>query len=139
MTRRGRIARAAAAAALLVGVTLGTLWGQDDHFPFGPFRMYSTTTSDRVTVLVFDAVTTSGRHVRLPSSHFGLRPAEVHGQIARFADREELLGHLVAAYERLNPGAEPIESLSLSYGVHILDAGRPVAYELQALGRWTRP
>ena len=42
LSRAGRTTRTAAFAVGLALLLAGTAWGQDDHFPFGPFRMYST-------------------------------------------------------------------------------------------------
>ena len=41
ISARGRAVRLA--ATLIAGVLLlaGTVWGSDDHFPFGPFLMYA--------------------------------------------------------------------------------------------------
>ena len=43
MTTRGRAVRLGATALGLVLLVVGTFWGSDDDFPFGPFRMYSTS------------------------------------------------------------------------------------------------
>ncbi len=123
----------------VVALIAGTVGGQDDHFPFGPFRMYSTTTTDRVTVLIFEGVTSENDRKVLPSSAFGLRPAEMHGQIARFESRlETLLALLARSYATRHPDEPPLESLELAYGVHLLDEGRPVAYREQPLAEWQR-
>jgi hypothetical protein len=42
LTTTGRRVRLLATVAGLVLLLAGTFWGQDDDFPFGPFRMYST-------------------------------------------------------------------------------------------------
>ena len=42
LSTRGRAVRVAATAVAALLLLLGTVWGQDDDFPFGPFRMYST-------------------------------------------------------------------------------------------------
>ncbi|MDQ3645595.1 MAG: hypothetical protein M3345_01515 [Actinomycetota bacterium] len=125
-------ATATAAAVLLVG----TLWGQDDHFPFGPFRMYSTTTTDEVVVLRFEAVASDGRELDIRSRDFGLRRAEVAGQIAAFPDDDDLLPHLVQAYENLDPNRPPLSELRLVKGIHRLEGGRPVGYREFTLATW---
>ncbi len=40
----GRAVRTVATLAVAVLLTAGTVWGNDDEFPFGPFRMFSTST-----------------------------------------------------------------------------------------------
>ena len=42
----GRQVRLVMTALVLVALLAGTVFGDDVHFPFGPFRMYSTT--DRI-------------------------------------------------------------------------------------------
>src|SRR6201999_1644697 len=42
MSRRGVVTRLLAVVVGLALVIAGTVHGQDDDFPFGPFRMYST-------------------------------------------------------------------------------------------------
>ncbi|MFN2526092.1 MAG: hypothetical protein ABR505_07490 [Actinomycetota bacterium] len=138
LTRGQKMRRAIATLGGVLSLVLGTAVGLDDHFPWGPFRMYSTTTTDRVTVLLFEGVTTDGREVSLASSAFGLRPAEMHGQIAQFEpDLEELLARLVASYASRHPTEEPLARLELSYGVHVLEEGRSVDYREQVLAAWT--
>lgn len=139
MKRGQQVRRRIATWAGLLALVLGTIFGQDDHFPFGPFRMYSTTTTERVTVLIFQGVGDDGSRRAIPASAFGLRPAEIHGQIARFRDRlPDLLGILVRSYASRHPNEPPLRRLELAYGVHLLDDGRPVAYEEQPLAVWSR-
>lgn len=139
MSGRGRTWRVCASAAVAAALVAGSAWGQDDHFPFGPFRMYSTTTRDEVTVLRFYAVDAEGIARQLRSQDFGLRPAEIHGQIARFDDRAVLLAHLADAYGRQNPQAPPLQELTLAYGIHRLDDdGRPVSFDEETLATWQR-
>lgn len=130
-----------AGTALVVSLLLaGTVWGQDDHFPFGPFRMYSTRNEPNgpVSKIIFRATTTSGDRLRLRSSSFGLRPAEVDGQIRRFRQGPGLVVHLVTAYERLNPDAPPLQEFEIVYGIHELENGRPTEYRETVIAAWTR-
>ena len=63
----GRRLRGGATAAVLVLTLLGTAYGDDDHFPVGPFRMFSTKTSrdGAVKVSLIRGVTVDGAEVRL--------------------------------------------------------------------------
>ena len=101
-----RLAATVVAAGLLLA---GTLWGGDDHFPFGPFRMYATAadpdTPARDTRV--EAVDDRGRVVLLTPANTGIRRAEVEGQLARFQQRPELLAPVLDAYLRRNPDARP--------------------------------
>src|SRR5215207_7347050 len=109
--------RVAATAIGLVLIIAGTAWGQDDHFPFGPFRMYSTSNSPDgpVTVLRIDSYTESDgwRRASLTPASVGMNPAEVEGQLPRFVGRPELLGKLAATHARLQPQDDPWTAMRL--------------------------
>lgn len=121
---RVRVAGTALISALLI---LGTLFGQDDAFPFGPFRMYSTT--DQLNAPVRDtrveATDTTGRIFLLTERNTGFRRAEVEGQLTRFQQEPALLQHLAAAHARRNPGAPAITHISIVIRWHELANGRP--------------
>ncbi len=137
----GRRLRAAATAAVL-GLTLaGTAVGQDDHFPLGPFRMFSTKTptSGIVKVSVVRGVTLDGRDVRLPMGSFGLRRAEFEGQLDRFATDPSLLGLLVAARERSAPESPRLREVTLFKARWQLENGRRVGYVEEPVAIWRRP
>lgn len=109
MTTRGRLARVAAtllAAGLLLA---GTLWGGDDHFPFGPFKMYSSAVDPDAPTgdTRVEAVDGTGAVVRLTPDNTGIRRAEFEGQLGRFREQPELLVTVVDAYLRRNPAAPP--------------------------------
>ena len=140
LTGRGRIVRMSAtlmAAALLLA---GAVWGDDDHFPFGPFRMYSTANkpSGTVKVVRFEGVTEQGKTITISTASFGLRPAEVDGQRARFRADPGLLRHLVTAYEKFNPDEPLLVELRLLSGEHQLRNWRPVSYREETLAEWRR-
>ncbi|WP_084516707.1 hypothetical protein [Microtetraspora niveoalba] len=105
--RAVRLVAAALCAALLV---VGTFWGDDDAFPFGPFRMYSTSTppNGNIHVMVLKARMPDGswREVPLESVVVGVNRAEVEGRIPSFQAQPELVGRLVEAHDKLRP-AEP--------------------------------
>jgi hypothetical protein len=126
--------------AVLIALLLGTWRGQDDHFPFGPFRMYSTTNdpSGRITKINFVGITEEGREITIRSGRFGMRPAEVDGQIPRIRQSPALVAHLVEAYERFNPDAPRLREFHIVYGIHRLIDRVPVAYEEQVIARWQR-
>ena len=138
MTTTARRVRSIATFAVAVALLAGTIWGEDDHFPFGPFRMYSTTTTREVTVIRFRGIAEDGTRLELRSQSFGLRPAEMQGQIARFSDVDALVAHLVEAYDNLSPEGPRLRELRLVFGRHRLSGGRPVAYAEETLGVWRR-
>ena len=107
LSRAGRVARLAAALAVLALVLAGTVWGDDDAFPFGPFRMYSTRADPNAPVISTRVVglTASGEEVRLSGGQVGLRRAEFEGQLPRIMTNPELLGLLAASYAQKHPDA----------------------------------
>jgi hypothetical protein len=102
-----RIARLVAAVAVLAVVLAGTVWGDDDAFPFGPFRMYSTRADPNAPVISTRVVglTAAGEEIRLSGGQVGLRRAEFEGQLPRIEANPELLGLLADSYAEKNPGA----------------------------------
>ncbi len=140
LSSRGRAARAVATLVVAAATVAGSAWGQDDHFPFGPFRMYSTTNdlNGTVTTIRFQARNEAGELVEPRAQDFGLRPAEVNGQVARLRADPELMGHLASVYERIHPDRPPLVEIELRYGLHQLENGRPVAYSEQEVATWVR-
>jgi hypothetical protein len=118
-----------AAAAIVFSVLLaGTAWGSDDHFPFGPFRMYATRQrlDGATTWYGLEGVTDDGRTMFLPGSTYGLRRAELEGQLPRFLAEPSLLGELAASYARRHPHAPPVVEIKLVKHRQQLAGGRPV-------------
>ena len=132
--------RMAATAVVLALVVLGSVVGDDDNWPFGPFRMYSTTTRSggTVTLPFFEAVTEGGRTVELTTDDVGLRRAEVLGQMDRLRADPELLGDLATAHARLHPDAPRLRELRLMTGVHRLKQGRSVSFDEEVVASWRR-
>ena len=83
-------------AVALVAVLGGTLWGQDDDFPVGPFRMYATAAKPPGAVGVAEliGVRADGTRVLLQAHDVGLRRAELEGQLPRFRNDPRLLSSL---------------------------------------------
>jgi len=88
--------RLAIGAVALVAVLVGTVHGQDDDFPVGPFRMYATAAKPTGTVRVAEliGVRSDGTRVVLQAHDVGLRRAELEGQLPRFRKDPELLAAL---------------------------------------------
>jgi hypothetical protein len=131
------------AAVVVVVLLLGTFWGQDDHFPFGPFRMYSTRNSleGRVNASKLELEFADGDVVLLGISPgtVGLRRAEVEGQRDRFMARPRLLSHLAETYETLHPETPPVVAVRLFDVVIKLEGGRPTGTPVEVtLATWER-
>jgi hypothetical protein len=88
--------RLAVAAIVTALVLAGTVWGQDDDFPAGPFRMYATAAKATGTVRTAElwGVRADGTRRQLQASDVGLRRAELEGQLPRFRKDPSLLGAL---------------------------------------------
>ena len=127
-------------AVLLI---IGTFWGQDDHFPFGPFRMYSTRNSleGRVNAARLELGFANGDVVDTGISPrtVGLRRAEVEGQQDRFEARPQLLRHLADTYERLHPDEPQVVAVRMFDVVVRLRGGRPSGEPVEeTLATWER-
>ncbi|WP_091098344.1 hypothetical protein [Micromonospora citrea] len=132
LTRRGRAVRLAATALGLAVLLAGTVWGTDDHFPFGPFRMYSTSNppSHPAPDTRVEGVDSTGAVVDLGESATGIRRAEIEGQQDRYAADPELLTEVADAYAERHPGAAALVEVRIVIRWHGIRDGRPT-------GRWT--
>src|SRR4051812_15871038 len=116
-----------AVTVAVVGLLLyGTLWGQDDLFPFGPFRMYST--ADKLDSPVadtrFEGVLADGTVVVLNDQNTGIRRAEIEGQLPAIRQHPELLRSVDEAYLRRNPGAAKPAQIRVIVRWHQLRGGK---------------
>jgi hypothetical protein len=132
--------RGVATVLVLVALLAGTAWGEDDHFPFGPFRMFSRTTKStgRVTASRIEAVTADGTIVTIGHDRFGLRRAEVEGQLPRFRRDPALLRHLADAYDEFNPDGVELVELRVVNDISRLTDGRVTSRETRVVATWAR-
>lgn len=81
-------------------IVYGSLWGTDDDFPFGPMKMYSTSTkpTGRVGLTAVYGTTADGTEVKITAGDLGMRGAELEGQLPRLREHPELLGALAETY-----------------------------------------
>ncbi len=105
LSRRSRVSRLVAAAAVLALLTTGTLVGQDHDFPFGPFRMYATRDDPNGTVIqaVVLARTAGGRTVDVTDTSGAPRRAELEGRLSTFELNPSLFNALGPAYVHAAP------------------------------------
>jgi hypothetical protein len=127
LTGRGRAVRIAVTLVCGALVLAGTLVGQDDAFPFGPFRMYSTTDdiSAPVASTRLEAIDTAGTRFRLSDGMTGMRRAEIEGQLRRFRADPALMGALAEAYDARNPTRPALARIEIVIRHFDLDAGKP--------------
>ncbi|MDQ4065025.1 MAG: hypothetical protein M3161_03150 [Actinomycetota bacterium] len=117
---------------------LGTWRGDDDNFPFGPFRMYSTAQrlDGEVRSLQLWALDDDGQWRNVLTEDFGLRRADLEGQIGRQAvPPRVVLRHLAATYRRLH-GEFPFRALQLRLRIYELRGGQPASERLEVIGVW---
>jgi hypothetical protein len=122
-----RLRRLVATSIALALLLAGTVWGDDDAFPFGPFRMYSTRNDPNASVISTRAVglTAAGEEVRLSAGQVGLRRAEVEGQIERILKHPELLGLLADSFADAHPSAPDLVSVQVIQRRYELADGEP--------------
>jgi hypothetical protein len=142
LSAAGRRTRVAVTLVLAVLTLAGTFVGQDDDFPFGPFRMYSTRDDPDGTVVStrVEAVSPDGRVLVVDERSTGLKRAEVEGQVARFRADPELLGALARAHQRLQPDQPPYVEVRVVERVFTLRDSRPTGEATErVVVRWQRP
>ncbi len=127
VTTRGKVVRLAVTAVVGGLLLTGTLVGQDDSFPFGPFRMYSTTDSLDAPVRStrMEAVDSTGRRFALRGGHVGLRRAEIEGQLKRFQRDPDVLAGIAQAYRNRHPDGPAITRIEIITRHLELADGRP--------------
>ena len=125
-----RLRRLLATAVVLALLLVGTVWGDDDSFPFGPFRMYSTRNDPNAPVISTRAValTAAGEEVRLSGGQVGLRRAEFEGQIDRIREHPEILGLLADSFAETHPAAPHMVSVRVVQRRYELADGKPTGH-----------
>jgi hypothetical protein len=138
---RGMHARLVAAIGVALLLVVGTFWGDDDNFPFGPFRMYSTKQGldGEVRATEVMGLTESGAWVGIPFDHFGLRRADIEGQLGKLAEPpEEVLESMAIAYERFDRGDEDMVAFRLLERTFDVEDGVPAGEEVEIVATWRR-
>ncbi|MCW2571060.1 MAG: hypothetical protein JWO88_1118 [Frankiales bacterium] len=141
LTAAGRRWRLAITVVVLALLLAGTLVGQDDAFPFGPFRMYATRDAPNGLVLStrVEAVDATGRVLVVPDSATGLRRAEIEGQVARFRADPALLGEISRAHSRLHPSQPAYDEVRVVERRYRLEDSRPTGEQTdQVVAQWHR-
>jgi hypothetical protein len=142
LTRRGRAVRLVATAVTGALLLLGTFAGQDDDFPFGPFRMYSTAPdpdADAPDTRV-EGVDATGRVVALTEANSGLRRAEIEGQQQAYVDNPARLARVAQAYADRSPGAAPLREIRIVIRWAGVEDSRPTGTSHdQVIAEWSAP
>jgi hypothetical protein len=142
ISARGRAVRVA--ATLIAGVLLlaGTLWGADDHFPFGPFLMYAGVNppNEAAPDPRIEGTTVDGVVIQLGEKQTGLRRAEVEGQQASFVAEPSRLQEVVDAYNRRNPLGPTLAEIRYVMRKHEIKTSRPTGkWHDEILAVWRVP
>ncbi len=108
LRRSQRAWRVALLAALAAAFVAGSVVGDDPWWPFGPWRMYSTSQAPTGSVWstrieVRTAEDDTWRPAPLSPANVGLNRAEVEGRIPRILADPALLGTLAESHSRLRP------------------------------------
>lgn len=135
----GHRVRALVAALIFAAILWGSFGGVDDNFPVGPFSMFAGSDSPdgRVKVPFVEGRGPAEGWRQIYFPEFGLRRAEIEGQLGKIATPPRvLLARLARAYRRLHPGAEPLTGLRLMYKTYRLEDGRPAEIVVRQTTAW---
>ncbi len=143
LTTGGRTRRMLAAGAVITLAVAGTFVGQDDHFPFGPHRMFSTRNELNGRVdsahLTFTFADGTVRPIDIDSHIVGLRRAEVEGLEEHLVARPQLLRLLADVYEKFNPSEPEVVAAELIESTTDLEQGQPVGRPTtRVVAAWSR-
>lgn len=132
LTPRGRWIRLAVTLVGAVLLIAGSLWGEDDHFPFGPFKMYASTVDPDAPAADtrVEGVDATGSVVLITPANTGIRRAEFEGQLGRFRQQPVLLRTVADAYARRNPDAPPLAEVRIVVRWHEVR-------DFEVTGDWT--
>ncbi|GAB3946538.1 hypothetical protein [Micromonospora vulcania] len=139
LTARGRTTRLGATALGIVLLLVGTLWGSDDDFPFGPFRMYATSNPPNAPApdTRVEGVNSAGDVIDLDQDATGIRRAEVEGQQGRYAADPTLLAEIADAYAERHPAAAALVEVRIVIRWQGIRAGRPTGRHTdETVVRW---
>ena len=125
--------RLIAAVVVFALITVGTVLGSDDDFPFGPLRMYATRDDPNGVVRqgVVLAVTRSGRVRDVTNTSGAPRRAELEGRMNEFAAHPDRFAAVAVVFvPRGNVSAkDPVISIRLvrrGFPLHNGRSGPPV-------------
>jgi hypothetical protein len=142
LTPGGRVARVGGTVAVAVLVLAGTLFGQDNDFPFGPFRMYSTAPHpDRSSPDTrVEGVDASGRTVVMSEANSGIRRAEIEGRQQQYVADPTRLRQVAAAYAARNPTAPALVEVRIVIRWQGIKDSRPTGVSTdEVVVRWVGP
>jgi hypothetical protein len=141
LTARGRAARIAVTLMVTVVMLAGSIWGSDDHFPFGPQLQFANADNpnEPVAVLRVEAVDVTGKRFELNERNAGIRRAEIEDQVNRFKADPTLLTAVGDAFAARQPRAPQLVEIDLIERRHELRDGTATGhYTDMTLAVWRR-
>jgi hypothetical protein len=137
--------RAVLAAVLTALFLTGSLVGDDHWWPFGPWRMFSTSTPPSGAVVAMSLEVRTGddpqwRPAPILLQSVGLNRAEVEGRVPQITQRPQMLGTLAQTHARLRPQEPRWTAVRLVRSETVLVDRRPTGEVRRiVLATWTRP
>ncbi|MBT0768989.1 hypothetical protein KIH74_08630 [Kineosporia sp. J2-2] len=133
--RLGRPARATLTTALLLVAGLflaGTFYGSDDWWPFGPWRMYATSTAPTTAIAVLtiearqagDDSPGAWRPADLEPPTVGLNRAEIEGRMPAILADPSMLATLIESHSRLRPDDPAWTAIRIRREERLIENGR---------------
>ena len=119
----------------------GTLWGDDDAFPFGPFRMYSTAPDPNGAAkdTRVEGIDVRGRTLLITEANSGIRRAEVEGRQQQYVDAPSRLAQIAEAYGQRRPDEPALRQVRIVIRWHLVRHSRPTGtYRDEVVAEWTR-
>ena len=142
LTDAGRHLRTGITVLVAALVLLGTFVGEDDDFPFGPFKMYAGRHDPEglVESTRVEAIDSGGRLKVVDESSTGLKRAEIEGQVQRLRAEPEMLGLLAAAHAGLRPDEPRLVEVRVVERLYRLRDSRPTGEQTErVVARWRAP
>jgi len=148
VVRLGTRARAWRVALLVVlaGLFLaGTAVGDDPWWPFGPWRMFATSTAPSgavysLSIEMRETGSADWRPAPITPSSVGLNRAEIEGRVPQLTADPRLLGTLARAHARLHPKDRAWTGVRVVQSRILLDGQRPTGEVVRTvLATWVAP
>jgi hypothetical protein len=141
----GRLWRALLLLVLAALFLAGTAVGQDDWWPFGPWRMFANSTAPSGSVYSLSIEVRAGddpdwRPASLTPTSVGLNRAEVEGRIPEMTADPAMLGTLAQAHGRLRPDEPAWRAVRVVRTQVVLSGGTPTGeVRTNTLAAWPAP
>jgi hypothetical protein len=108
----------------------GTRIGNDDWWPFGPWRMFATSTAPTGAVAVLKIEVLAGtdpiwQPADLTPTSVGLNRAEIEGRVPQMTADPAILGTLIHSHARLRPDEPAWHAIRVVRSETLLSDGAP--------------